>query len=155
MWPQLNEVIYSHADAVFRGGEFQSQWDTSKINSTSCVPHSPTAQTCLASRRCALGGGLYWRNDTWFARVRLLHAFAQNDIAPVTETPTPAYDDLRTEVSYTWKSIKPRDDQLSEMIFRMVGTNLLNQDISNSVSYSKDEVLMPGASVRFFARLKY
>ena len=41
------------------------------------------------------------------------------------------------------------------MTFGLVGTNLLNQDIRNSVSYSKDEVLMPGASVRLFARLKY
>ncbi len=35
------------------------------------------------------------------------------------------------------------------------GSNLLNRDIRNSVSYSKDEVLMPGASVRLFATVKY
>jgi iron complex outermembrane recepter protein len=100
-----------------------------------------------------VGGGLYWRNDAWFARVRLLHAFAQNDIAPVAETPTPGYDDLRAEVSYTWKPTKPRADQLSEMTFG-VGTNLLNQDIRNSVSYTKDQVLLPGTNVRLFARLR-
>ena len=102
-----------------------------------------------------VGGGIYWRNDAWFARVRLLHAFAQNDIAPVAETPTPGYDDLRAEVSYNWKSSKPRTDQLSEMTFGLVGTNLLNQDIRNSVSYTKDQVLLPGASARLFARLRY
>jgi iron complex outermembrane receptor protein len=102
-----------------------------------------------------VGGGIYWRNDAWFARVRLLHAFAQNNIAPVAETPTPGYDDLRAEVSYTWKSSKPRTDQLSEMTFGLVGTNLLNQDIRNSVSYTKDQVLLPGASARLFARLRY
>jgi iron complex outermembrane receptor protein len=32
---------------------------------------------------------------------------------------------------------------------------LLNEDIRNSVSYTKDEVLMPGASVRAFANAKY
>ena len=37
----------------------------------------------------------------------------------------------------------------------IVGTNLLNRDIRNSASYSKDEVLMPGASVRIFATAKY
>jgi iron complex outermembrane recepter protein len=41
------------------------------------------------------------------------------------------------------------------MTFGLVGTNLLNRDIRNSVSYTKDEVLLPGASVRFFARVKY
>jgi iron complex outermembrane receptor protein len=44
---------------------------------------------------------------------------------------------------------------LSEMTFGLVGTNLLNQDIRNSVSYTKDQVLLPGVGVRLFARLKY
>jgi iron complex outermembrane receptor protein len=58
-------------------------------------------------------------------------------------------------VSYTWKPAKPKPDELSELTLGLVGTNLLNHDIRNSVSYSKDEVLMPGASVRLFARVKY
>ena len=58
-------------------------------------------------------------------------------------------------MSYTWKPDKPRPDQLSEMTVGVNGTNLLNRDIRNSASYSKDEVLMPGASVRLFATLKY
>ena len=70
-------------------------------------------------------------------------------------TPTPGYDDLRAEVSYTWKAAKPKPDQLSEMTFGLVGTNLLNQDIRNSVSYTKDQVLLPGVSARLFARVKY
>jgi iron complex outermembrane recepter protein len=160
----LNEAIYSQANAIFRGGEFQSQWDIVPIaggffgienqfdvvratfTDGSNVPRIPPVR---------VGGGIYWRNDAWFARVRLLHAFAQNDIAPVAETPTAGYDDLRAEVSYTWKSAKPKPDQLSEMTFGLVGTNLLNQDMRNSVSYTKDQVLLPGVSARLFARVKY
>ena len=161
---ELNEAIYSQANAIFRGGEFQSQWDVLPVaggffgienqfdvaratftNGTN-VPRIPPVR---------VGGGLYWRNDAWLARVRLIHAFAQNDIAPVAETPTPGYDDLRAEVSYSWKPAKPRPDQPSEMMLGVVGTNLLNQDIRNSVSYTKDQVLLPGASVRLFARLRY
>ena len=41
------------------------------------------------------------------------------------------------------------------MTLGVVGTNLLNQDIRNSVSYTKDQVLLPGASVRLFARVRY
>ena len=41
------------------------------------------------------------------------------------------------------------------MALGIVGTNLLNDDIRNSASYSKDQVLMPGASLRVFARVKY
>ncbi len=160
----LNEAIYSQANAIFRGGEFQSQWDILPIatgylgienqfdvvratfTDGSNVPRIPPVR---------VGGGIYWRNDAWFARVRLIHAFAQNDTAPVAETPTPGYDDLRAEVSYTWKAAKPKPDQLSEMTFGLVGINLLNQDIRNSVSYTKDQVLLPGVSARLFARVKY
>jgi len=37
----------------------------------------------------------------------------------------------------------------------VVGNNLLNDDIRNSVSYTKDQVLRPGASARLFASVKY
>jgi iron complex outermembrane recepter protein len=33
--------------------------------------------------------------------------------------------------------------------------NLLNENIRNSVSYNKDEVLLPGIGVRAFANLKF
>jgi iron complex outermembrane receptor protein len=102
-----------------------------------------------------LGGGVYWRDANWLARVRLIHAFAQNDIAPVGETTTGSYDDLRAELSYNWKNATPRFDQFSEVTVGISGTNLLDRDIRNSVSFSKDQVLMPGASVRVFASVKY
>ena len=119
----LNEAIYSQADATFRGGEFQSQWDLMPLgggmfgiedqfdvvratfSDGTNVPRIPPVR---------IGGGVFWRDANWFARVRLLHAFAQNNIAPIAETPTPGYDDLRAEVSYTWKPAQPRAGELSE-----------------------------------------
>jgi iron complex outermembrane receptor protein len=160
----LNEALYSQANAIFRGTEFQSQWDIVPIangfvgieNQFDFVRATFTDGTNVPRiPPMRVGGGLYWRNDAWLTRIRLLHAFAQNDVAPIAETPTPGYDDLRAEVSYTAKTVKPRADQLSEMTFGLVGTNLLNQNIRNSVSYTKDQVLLPGAGVRLFARLMY
>ena len=29
----------------------------------------------------SVGGGVYWHDANWLARVNLLHAFAQNDVA--------------------------------------------------------------------------
>lgn len=160
----LNEAIYSQNDATFRGGEFQSPWDIVPLGSGmlgiedqfdlvratftdgSNVPRIPPLR---------LGGGVYWRDANWFARVKLLHAFAQNDIADVAKTTTPGYDDLRAEVSYNWKPHKLRAGSPSEFAVGLYGSNLLNRDIRNSVSYSKDEVLMPSASVRLFARVRY
>ena len=40
-------------------------------------------------------------------------------------------------------------------IVGVLGNNLLNEDIRNHVSYTKDQVLMPGAGVRAFASVKY
>jgi iron complex outermembrane receptor protein len=102
-----------------------------------------------------VGGGVFWRDANWLARVKLLHAFAQNNIAAVAETATPGYDDLRAELSYKWKPAKLAAGDLSEVSLGISGSNLLNRDIRNSVSYSKDEVLMPGASVRLFTAVKY
>ncbi len=161
---ELNEAIYSQADATFRGAEFQSQWDLAPLASGmfgvenqfdvvratfsdgSNVPRIPPVR---------LGGGVYWRDANWLARARLIHAFAQNNIAAVAETTTPAYDDLRAELSYNWKAAMPRADQLRELSVGISGSNLLNHDIRGSVSYSKDQVLMPGAGVRLFASVKY
>lgn len=161
---ELNEAIYSQADATFRGGEFQSQWDLLPIGSGlfgienqfdvvratfsdgTNVPRIPPVR---------LGGGVYWRDANWFARVKLIHAFAQNDVASAADAETGAYDDLRAEVSYNWKNAKPHFDQLSEFTIGISGSNLLNREIRNAASYNKGEVLMPGANVRVFASVKY
>ncbi|MBV9260332.1 MAG: hypothetical protein JO205_03065, partial [Pseudolabrys sp.] len=71
------------------------------------------------------------------------------------ETPTPGYNDLRAELSYSWKPDHPRPGEPRELRVGISGTNLLNADIRNHVSYTKDEVLMPGASVRVFANVRY
>jgi iron complex outermembrane receptor protein len=160
----LSEALYSQNDATFRGGEFQSQWDLLPLGSGmfgienqfdvvratfsdgTNVPRIPPLR---------IGGGIYWRDANWLARVKLLHAFAQNNIAPIAETTTPGYDDLRAELSYKWKPASPNASNLSEVSVGVSGSNLLNRDIRNSVSYSKDEVLMPGASVRLFTTVKY
>ncbi len=159
-----NEALYSQSDATFRGGEFQSQWDfmplgtgmfgidsqfdlvRATFSDGSNVPRIPPLR---------IGGGVYWRDANWLARVKLLHAFAQNNVAAIAETTTPGYDDLRAELSYKWKPAKLEASDLSEVSVGISGSNLLNRDIRNSVSYSKDEVLMPGASVRLFTTLKY
>jgi iron complex outermembrane receptor protein len=160
----LNEALYSQHDATFRGGEFQSQWDLlplgagmfgiedqfdvvrATFSDGTNVPRIPPVR---------VGGGVYWRDANWLARVKLLHAFAQNNIAPIGETTTAGYDDLRAELSYKWKPANPNASDLSEVSVGVSGSNLLNRDIRNSVSYSKDQVLMPGASVRLFTSVKY
>jgi len=159
----LKEALYSQRDAIFRGGEFQSQWDLARIwngwwgiedqfdvvratfTDGTNVPRIPPVR---------VGGGLFYRDGNWLMRANLLHAFAQHDIAVIGETPTAGYNLLKAEISYT-KKLKPAEFLAKEITVGIVGSNLLNDDIRNHVSYTKDEVLMPARGVRAFANLKF
>jgi iron complex outermembrane receptor protein len=101
-----------------------------------------------------LGGGVFYRDSNWLARVSLIHAFAQNDVAP-NETPTDGYNLLKAELSYTQKVANARAGMPREVTLGIVGNNLLNEDIRNHVSYTKNDVLMPGASLRAFANVRF
>ncbi|MBR0852244.1 TonB-dependent receptor [Bradyrhizobium diazoefficiens] len=160
---ELNQAVYSQRNANFRGGEFQSQLDVGAVHGGiwgienqfdvvratfsdgTNVPRIPPLR---------IGGGMFWRDDNWLMRVNLLHAFEQNNVAVIAETPTPGYNLLKAEVSY-----KTRLDRnwlgAREMTAGIVGNNLLNESIRNAVSYTKDEVLMPGIGVRAFMNLRF
>ncbi|MCC8952493.1 TonB-dependent receptor [Bradyrhizobium sp. Pear77] len=160
---ELNQARYAQRDAIFRGAEFQSQLDIGPLNGGiwgienqfdvvratftdgSNVPRIPPVR---------LGGGVYWRDSNWFTRINLVHAFAQSDIAVIGETPTAGFNLLNAEVTYNTK-LSQSWIGAREMTLGLVGNNLLNQNIRNSVSYTKDEVLMPGLGVRAFANLKF
>jgi iron complex outermembrane receptor protein len=160
---ELSQAIYSQRDATFRGGEFQFQYDVMPVwygmfgiegqydivratfEDGTNVPRIPPQR---------LGGGVFYRDANWFARVNLLHAFAQNNVAVIAETPTAGYNLLKAEVSYRTK-LDASWFGAREMTVGLVGNNLLNEDIRNSVSYTKDQVLLPGIGVRAFANLKF
>ena len=157
------QAVYSQRDATFRGAEFQSQLDVgpfyggiwgvedqfdivrATFTDGTNVPRIPPVR---------IGGGVFWRDSNWLMRVNLLHAFAQNDIAVIGETPTAGYNLLKAEISYNTK-LDSSWLGAREMTVGLVGNNLLNENIRNSVSYTKDEVLMPGIGVRAFANLKF
>ena len=99
-----------------------------------------------------LGGGIYYRDVNWLARVNLLHAFAQHEFAAF-DTPTPGYNLLNAELSYTTK-LERQAGLTPEVTIGIRGENLLNDDVRNSVSFKKDEVLLPGVNVRLFGTVK-
>jgi iron complex outermembrane receptor protein len=57
---------------------------------------------------------------------------------------------LNAQVAYTAKLGKAQDVTLA-----IVGNNLLDSDMRNAASFKKDEVLLPGRSVRFAATLVF
>jgi iron complex outermembrane receptor protein len=163
---ELNQAVYAQRNAIFRGGEFQTQVDISPLwtgiwgveNQFDVVRATFTDGTNVPRiPPVRLGGGVFWRDANWLVRVNLVHAFAHTDVEVTptfTETPTAGYNNLRAEVSYRWR-LKPATWGPTEALLGVAGNNLLNDDIRNSVSYTKDEVLMPGRSVRVFATVKF
>lgn len=159
---ELRQAVYTQRDAIFRGGEFQSQLDVAPVfngvwgiesqfdvvratfTDGTNVPRIPPAR---------IGGGLFYRDQNWFARINLLHAFAQRDIA-LEETETGGYNLLRAEVSYR-TPLDPTRFGARELTVGAYGNNLLNEKIRSAVSFTKDEVLLPGVNVRLFANLKF
>ena len=155
---ELRQVVYAQRNARFWGAELATQLDLTKIGELtlgvdgqydfvdarfsdgSFVPRIPPHR---------LGGGVYLKNSAWYARVGLLHAFAQNNLA-LNETPTKGYNLLKAELAYTMKA-PPNTLGIKETRLGIVGTNLLNDEVRNHVSFRKDEVLLPGRSVRLFA----
>ena len=102
---------------------------------------------CRASRRCGSAAARSIATATGSRASTCIHAFAQNDVA-ANETPTDGYNLLKAEISYTQKIRNARPGEPREFTVGVVGNNLLNEDIRNPVSYTKNEVLMPGVGVR-------
>ena len=151
------QIVYQQQNATFYGAEIIGQVDVlpvgngfagveaqfdfvrAQFDNGTNVPRIPPYR---------VGGGVYLRADGWFARVNLLHAFDHRATASF-ETPTPGYDDLRAELSYT-KAVDPTVYGASAITLGIQGRNLLDADIRNSTSFKKDEILLPGRNVRLF-----
>ncbi len=159
---EFRQVVYSQQNAIFRGAEAFAQLDVTQLGNGMLgidgqydivratfadgtnVPRMPPQR---------FGGGVWWRDANWYARVGLLHADAQNNISGF-ETRTDGYNLLKAELTYTTK-LPQRDFGPKQMTVGIVGTNLLNEEVRNSVSFRKDDVLLPGAGVKLFANFTF
>lgn len=157
----FDQITYSQRDATFFGAELQAEYDVAPIwrgvwgvegqydfvhatfKDGSYVPKIPPHR---------LGGGLFYRDVNWTAKVHLLHAFAQNRLGAF-ETPTDGFNLLNAELSYTRKF--ERSGLVPEVTVGLKGENLLNERIRLHQSYKKDEVLQSGMNVRLFMAAKF
>lgn len=155
---ELKQVVFEQRDATFYGVELAGEYDVARVwrglwgisaqydfvhaefSDGENVPRIPPHR---------LGGGVYYRDMNWAAAVNLLHAFNQDEIG-FGETPTAGYTLLGATASYTVPAAAGRP----EFTLGLQGSNLLNDDVRNAVSFKKDEVLEPGASVRLFGSVK-
>jgi iron complex outermembrane receptor protein len=158
----LIQVAYGQRDAIFRGAELAAQLDVTPLGDgmfgidgqydiVRATFTDGTNVPRIAPMR--LGGGVWWRSAEWYARVGLLHAFAQNHVS-LNETPTDGYNLLRAELSYT-HAFSHTDTGPREITVGLSGDNLLNEAIRNHISFKKAEVLQPGLGVRLFTNVRF
>jgi iron complex outermembrane receptor protein len=152
----LQQVTFQQRDATFYGAEIAGEYDVGRVwkglwgidgqydfvhaefSNGEYVPRIPPHR---------LGGGIYYRDPAWFFRTGVLHAFDQDQIG-VGETPTDGYTLVSAEFSYT--AALPGVGGSSSYTVGVKGENLADQEVRNHSSFLKDEVLLPGASVRAF-----
>ena len=157
------QTVYAQRDAIFRGGEMAWQWDLLPVatgifgvdgqydfvratfTDGSNVPaHAANAASAAAPIGATTTGSCAWACCTRSGRA----TSASND------TPTAGYNLLKMEISNKqyW-----RDSPwgAAEITTGLVGDNLLDVDVRNSVQFHKDEILMPGRSIKFFMNAKF
>lgn len=151
----LPEQVWQQQDAEFIGAEAELRYDfepnrfghwqlfgfgdivDGELDDNTDVPLAPPKR---------IGMGLDWDHAGMAAYVLWIHAYKQDNLAPL-ETPTPSYDLLNAELSYT---VSTRD-QLQFQIY-LQGQNLLDEDIRNSTSYLKDTAPQIGINAIFGVR---
>jgi len=100
-----------------------------------------------------LGGGLFYRDANWFARAGVLHAFDQDEIG-ANEIETPGYTLVSAELSYTFEG-SAAGGAAPVVTVGLKGENLADDEVLNHASFKRrEDVLMPGASVRLFGSIK-
>jgi iron complex outermembrane receptor protein len=160
---ELDRVLYQQRDATFYGVELFGELDIGRVwrgtwgidgrydfvrarfedAEGGNVPRIPPHRA---------GAGVYYRDTNWFARLGFLHAFDQNRVGE-GETPTEGYTLLNADLAYTFK-LEGQAGLAPEMTIGLKGENLLDDDVRNHVSFKKDEVLLPGQTIRLYGSVK-
>jgi iron complex outermembrane receptor protein len=96
-----------------------------------------------------LGASVGYRQADWRAGLSWTHARGQDRLAAFENTPTPAYNLVDANFSYTQKL------EQTDLTWFLLAKNLLNQDIRLSTSLLKDISPLPGRNLVFGVRAKF
>ena len=157
----LQQVTFQQRDATFYGAELTAQYDVGRVwnglwgvDGQYDFVHAEFADGEYVPRipPHRLGGGIFYRDPAWFFRTGVLHAFDQDQIG-LGETSTEGYTLVSAELSYTYRG-ETHDGITPVTTIGIKGENLADQEVRNHSSFLKEEVLLPGASVRLFGSVK-
>jgi iron complex outermembrane receptor protein len=151
----LRERIFEQADAHVQGAEAEltynqngAGWsgrvfaDTSRgeLDSGDSLPLQPADR---------IGASVGYREAAWRGGLSLVHARGQDRLAVFETTPTPSYNQLDANVSYTQKLGG------HSVTWFALAKNLLNDDIRLATSVLKDISPLPGRNFVFGVRAKF
>ncbi|MGH0031886.1 MAG: TonB-dependent receptor [Myxococcota bacterium] len=154
----LDQLLYTARDARFYGTELALDWEIFEL----CEGYlGVDAQFDYVRARFTegsdrnvpritpirWGGGLFYRHHAFNGRVGFLRHERQNEVAS-NETRTDGYNSLDVDLSYRVEVF----DGDAAVEFFANGRNLTDERGRNHISFTKDEVLLPGARVRFGVR---
>lgn len=154
---ELRELFYGQQGAKFWGLEGEAHYSVIKggdgtlevralgdltratLDDGNNVPRIPAYR---------IGGGINWTSDTFDAGILLIHVGQQNRFG-LFDTPTPGYNSLSANIAVRPFKAHPGIE------FAVVGQNLTDDTIRNASAFNKDEVVMPGRTVRFLIRAAF
>jgi len=155
---ELRELIYGQVDATFYGVEGKSTVtvlgdESGKLEALALGDYvraklSDDAGNVPRIPPYHIGAGLQWRSPMWDARVLAKYSGSHDGVA-MFETTTAGFLNLDADVAVRPLAALPGFE------VAIAGTNLLNRDERNSVSFNKDVVLLPGRDIRALLRVSF
>lgn len=151
----FRELFYRQQGAHFRGLEGQASYrliNSGKGTLEASVLGDYTRATLSDGSNVPrippyrIGGGLDWESDAFDAGVSLTYSGRQDKVGAF-DTPTDGYTQLGAQVS--WRPFKENRG----IQFSVIGSNLTDSVQRNAAAFNKDEVVMPGRSLRFVVKL--
>jgi iron complex outermembrane receptor protein len=152
---EFRQRLFEQAPAHIQGAEAELTWNQAgmgwngrlfadgsrgKLDDGENLPLQPADRigASIGYRQAALRGGLSWT-----------HARGQDRLAAFENTPTPAYNLVDANFSYTQKLAR------TDLTWFLLAKNLLNEDVRLSTSLLKDISPLPGRNFVFGVRAKF
>ncbi len=147
---ELDELLFTQEDATFLGSELLVRFDLgeclggrigldgqldfvrARLDRTGDVPRIPPLRW---------GGGVSYRNTRFQARVGFLHHEQQSDVGDFESTTSGFTMVDATATLRVHEGRTPVD-------LTLTGKNLLNAKARNAVSFNRDDVVLPGRTLR-------
>jgi len=152
---EFRQRVFEQAPAHVQGAEAELTWneigmgwngrlfaDTSRgeLDNGGSLPLQPADR---------IGAGVGYRQADWRAGLSWTHGRGQERLAAFESTPTPGYNQVDANLSYT------QHLQNTDLTWFLLAKNLLNEDIRLSTSLLKDISPLPGRNIVFGVRAKF